>query len=310
MTEQAYHIPALLTETIEGLNINPDGIYIDATFGGGGHSRSILGKLSNRGKLMVFDQDIDAFNNQMSSTNNLLTDERIISVHANFRYMQRFLRYYAIKSVNGILADLGVSFHHFDTGERGFSFRYDEPLDMRMNRSAQISAADIVNSYDETRLSDLFYLYGELKQARQIAKSICRMREQQPLLTTGQLVEATRDSLKYDREKKDLARVFQALRIEVNNEMDALRDFLYQTSQALTTGGRLAVLTYHSLEDRIVKNFMRTGNVQGLVSKDFYGNIITPLKPLSNKAVTATEQEIAANPRARSAKLRIAIKTA
>lgn len=303
-----YHIPALLTETVAGLDIKADGVYVDVTFGGGGHSNAILQHLGPKGRLLVFDQDIDAFRNQQGIAGSIVDDPRVTTIHANFCYLSRFLRYYHIDGIDGLLADLGVSFHHFDDGNRGFSFRFDEELDMRMNRSRDITAKHIVNTYDEEQLSDMFFLYGELRQARQIARSIIRARAVAPVCTTMQLAGAVQQHLKNDKEKKDLARLFQALRIEVNQEMTTLKSMIEQAIKALKPQGRLAVLTYHSLEDRIIKNYIKTGNPEGRVQKDFYGNIIAPLKPLTNKAITASDDEISANPRSRSAKLRIGIK--
>lgn len=310
MTETpSYHIPALLDATLDSLDIKPAGVYVDATFGGGGHSRAILSRLGNQGRLIVFDQDMDAFRHQQSLPDNLLSDPRVTAVNANFRYLKRFLRYYGIDAIDGLLADIGVSFHHFDDGSRGFSFRSDAPLDMRMNRSSALTAHKVINTWDEQRLADMFYLYGELRQARRIASAICRQREKSPIMTTAQLADTVNPTLKNDREKKELACVFQAVRISVNDEMGALRDLLTDGTALLKTGGRFAVLAYHSLEDRMVKNYFKTGNVAGNVEKDFYGNLISPLKPLGNKAITASDEEIALNPRARSARLRAAEKT-
>ena len=309
MTDIPYHIPALLKETIELLHIQPDGVYVDATFGGGGHSRAILDCLGNEGKLIVFDQDADAFANQKSMKNSLLDDDRVIAVNANFKYIKRFLRFYGIAKIDGVLADLGVSFHHFDAAERGFSFRTDAPLDMRMNQHAQINAQKVLNNYTEQQLADIFYLYGELRQSRQIASAICRARAKNGIETTSQLIDIVKPFLKNDREKKELACVFQALRIAVNDEMGALKTLLYDATEALTEQGRFVILSYHSIEDRIVKNFFKTGNAEGRVEKDFYGNILAPLKPESNKAIVADQTEIDNNPRARSAKLRAAVKT-
>lgn len=294
---EVYHIPAMLNQTIEGLNIAPYGIYIDCTFGGGGHSRAIMEHLGKKGKLFGFDQDSDAFANAIK-------DHRFEFVNSNFRYIKRFMRYYGVEAVDGILADLGVSFHHFDTAERGFSFRFNSPLDMRMNKSARLTAADIINNYTEEQLADLFYLYGEVKQSRQIAAKIVRKRKISPINTTEELVS----SIGGDKMKtQDLACTFQALRIEVNDELGALKEMLLSTTDLLKHGGRIAILTYHSLEDRIVKNFFKTGNLEGREEKDFYGNRLTPFK-LVGKVQTAQEDEIRNNPRSRSAKLRIAEK--
>ncbi len=295
MEQTVYHIPALLQESMDGLAVKPDGTYVDVTFGGGGHSRAILSLLGPDGRLVGMDQDMDAWRNR-------LMDDRFTFAHANFAYLQNFLRYYGIDGVDGILADLGVSFHHFDEVERGFTFRADAPLDMRMNRSAAFSARDLVNTYDEQRLADVLYLYGELRQSRRLAAAIAKAR---PLTTTGELVDVVRPLLKPSQEKKELSMVFQALRIEVNGELDALRKLLSQSLSVLNPGGRLAVITYHSLEDRLVKNFMRTGNVEGRLEKDFYGRTNTPWRVVS-KVIVPSDEEIARNPRSRSAKLRVA----
>ena len=294
---EVYHIPALLSQTIDGLNIAADGIYIDCTFGGGGHSRAIVERLGKKGKLFGFDQDLDA-------SANAIKDDRFEFVNSNFRYIKRFMRYYGIETVDGILADLGVSFHHFDTAERGFSFRFNSPLDMRMNKNARLTAADIINTYTEEQLADIFYLYGEVKQSRQLAAKIMRARKLKPINTTNELVS----SIGGEKMKtQDLACIFQALRIEVNDELGALKEMLLSTTDLLKQGGRIAILTYHSLEDRIVKNFFKTGNLEGKEEKDFYGNRLTPFK-LIGKVQTAQEDEIKNNPRSRSAKLRIAEK--
>lgn len=299
MTTTDYHIPALLEETINGLNINPEGIYVDVTFGGGGHSRAIMEKLGEKGRLFSFDQDIDAWANR-------LDDNRFTFVHSNFSFLKNFLRYYGVEKVDGILADLGVSFHHFDDSERGFSFRHDSRLDMRMNRDSKVDAATIVNTYDEEQLASVLYLYGELKQSRRIASAIVKARNSGEIITTGRLVEVVSPFIRRSQEKKELAQVFQALRIEVNNEIDVLKRLLNQSLEVLKPGGRLVIITYHSLEDRLVKNFMRSGNVEGKVDKDFYGRVNTPWKLINNKVITASEVEVERNPRSRSAKLRIA----
>lgn len=296
-----YHIPVLLKETVDGLNINPDGVYIDVTFGGGGHSREILNRLSLKGHLYSFDQDEDA-------EQNIIKDKRFTFVRSNFRYIKNWMRYYGIEQVDGILADLGVSSHHFDAQERGFSFRFDAPLDMRMNQKAQRTAADILNEYSESQLADLFYLYGELRNARKIASVIVKNRNSRRIETTGDLMNIIKVFFEKDREKKELAKVFQALRIEVNQEMQALKEMLHAASQLLKPGGRLSVLTYHSLEDRMVKNLIKAGNVEGRIEKDFFGNTNTPLKMVNNKVIIASEEEQNKNPRSRSAKLRIAEK--
>lgn len=294
---EVYHIPAMLKETIEGLNIKPDGTYVDVTFGGGGHSRAILGHLGRLGHLYSLDQDKDALTNAID-------DPKWNFVHSNFRYLRNWMDYYGVTAIDGILADLGVSFHHFDCPERGFSFRFSAPLDMRMNQTAKRTAADIVNTYSEEELAQLFWLYGELKNGRTIARNICKTRTQTPILRTEDLVAASRIPAEMT---KELARLFQALRIEVNDEMGALRDMLVAARDLLAPGGRIAVLTYHSLEDRLVKNFLRSGNLEGTIEKDFYGNNLSPFT-LIEKGREASPEEIARNPRARSAKLRIAEK--
>lgn len=300
-TSSVYHIPVLLKETVDGLNINPNGVYIDVTFGGGGHSREIISRLSNKGHLYSFDQDADA-------EQNIIHDKRFTFVRSNFRYLKNWMHYYDVEQVDGVLADLGVSSHHFDAQERGFSFRFDAALDMRMNQRASLTAADILNDYPEEKLADLFYLYGELKNARKIAAVICKSRNSQRIETTGDLMNTIKMFFERDREKKELAKVFQALRIEVNQEMQALREMLLAATEVLRPGGRLSVLTYHSLEDRMVKNLMKTGNIEGRVEKDFFGNSNAPLKPVNNKVIMASEEEQTQNPRSRSAKLRIAEK--
>lgn len=294
-----YHIPALLTETIDGLNIKPNGIYVDVTFGGGGHSKAILEKLGATGKLISFDQDEDAIQN-------ILEDKRFIFVRSNFRYLKNFLKYHGIEKVDGILADLGVSFHHFDESERGFSFRFNGALDMRMNKQSAKTAAQVLNSYSDEDLANVFYLYGELHNSRKIASAIIRARNTKPLETIQEFVDILKPYFLREKEKKEMARVFQALRIEVNSEMEVLEDLLEQTVDVLNEQGRLVVLTYHSLEDRLVKNFIRSGNFEGKLEKDFYGNLISPLKAINNKVITASEEEVERNPRSRSAKLRIA----
>lgn len=293
-----YHIPAMLHETISGLQIKPAGTYVDVTFGGGGHSRAIMKELTNDGgRLFSFDQDADALANAID-------DPRWTFVHSNFRYLRNWLDYYGVTAIDGLLADLGVSFHHFDCPERGFSFRFPAPLDMRMNQTAKRTAADIVNTYSEEDLARIFYLYGELNSGRAIAKNLCRARSQKAILRTEDLVAASH--IPAER-SKELARLFQALRIEVNDELGALRDMLVAARDLLAPGGRIAILTYHSLEDRLVKNFLRSGNLEGTIEKDFYGNILTPFT-LIEKGREASPEEVAANPRARSAKLRIAEK--
>jgi 16S rRNA (cytosine1402-N4)-methyltransferase len=299
MTDTIYHTPALLSETIDGLNIKPDGVYVDVTFGGGGHSREILAQLGPKGKLLGFDQDFDAVKNSID-------DKRFTFVRSNFRYLKNFLKYHNIEKVDGILADLGVSSHHFDEAERGFSFRFDGALDMRMNTESKLTAAVILNTYTEEQLADVFYLYGELHNSRKIARTIVQSRTQKPIERIFQFIEILKPYFGREKEKKDMARVFQALRIEVNKEMEVLEELLIQSLDVLNKGGRLAILTYHSLEDRLVKNYFRSGNFEGKLEKDFYGNIIAPLKPVNNKVIIASDEEINRNPRARSAKLRVA----
>lgn len=301
MSELAYHVPALLHETIEGLNIKPDGVYVDVTFGGGGHSREILNRLGSNGRLLSFDQDLDALNN-------VIDDARFTFVRSNFRYLKNFLKYHGIEKVDGILADLGVSSHHFDEADRGFSFRFDGALDMRMNTESKLTAAVILNTYTEEQLADVFYLFGELHNSRKIARTVVQSRSKEPIERIFQFIEILKPYFGREKEKKDMARVFQALRIEVNKEMEVLEELLLQSLDVLNVGGRLAILTYHSLEDRLVKNYFRSGNFEGKLEKDFYGNVIAPLKPVNNKVIVATAEEIERNPRARSAKLRVAEK--
>ena len=307
-----YHVPVLLKESVGGLDIQPGGVYVDATFGGGGHSSEILRQLGGTGRLFSFDQDADA--------------ERLMSqgawqggqgqapgnftfVRSNFRYLKNWMRYEGVEQIDGLLADLGVSSHHFDDETRGFSHRFDAPLDMRMNQQAGQTAADVVNNYSEQQLADIFYLYGELKEARRLAAVLVKARQQTPIATTGQLLALTEPLLARQREKKEVAKLFQALRIEVNQEMAALRDMLKAATQLLKPGGRLSIITYHSLEDRIVKNVMRTGNVEGHIEQDFYGRTLSVLRPLG-KVVTPSAEEQAANPRSRSAKLRVGVREA
>lgn len=300
MNNTVYHIPALLPQAIEGLKINPTGIYIDATFGGGGHSGAIVRNLSQEGHLYSFDQDIEAVERAFS-------DERFTIVYSNFRFMSNFMRYYGhTGDVDGILADLGVSFHHFDDPDRGFSFRWEGKLDMRMNQKADKDAASVVNGYTEEQLSNIFYLYGELKQSRKVAAAIVKARDVKPVETVEQLLAVVKPIINVKQEKKELAQIFQALRIEVNDELTALKQFLTQSIKTLKPGGRLVVITYHSLEDRLVKNFMKTGNIEGKVTKDFYGRNLSPLKLITSKPIVPDEEEIEANPRSRSAKMRIA----
>ena len=296
-----YHVPVLLKESIEALDINPDGIYVDVTFGGGGHSREILRHLSERGHLYSFDQDADAMKNAFD-------DDRFTFVRSNFMYLKNFLKYYGVEKIDGLIADLGVSSHHFDDEERGFSFRFNATLDMRMNKNLSVTAADIVNNYAEAQLSSIFYLYGELSNAKKIAHTIVLKRAETPILDTNQLLDTVKPFFMREREKKDVAKLFQALRIEVNNEMTVLRKMLSQTADVMSENGKLVVITYHSLEDRIVKNFIKTGNCEGEVCKDFYGNIISPFKALNNKVITPSDEELTVNPRSRSAKMRVAVK--
>ena len=293
-TEHTYHVPVLLHESIEGMHIQPGGTYVDVTFGGGGHSKGILSAMDATGRLFSFDQDQDA-------ERNIVDDKRFTFVRSNFRYLHNFLRYYGVDQVDAILADLGVSSHHFDDSERGFSFRFDGQLDMRMNKRAGMTAADIVNTYDEERLADIFYLYGELKNSRKLAAVLVKARMQQKIATIGDFLEIIKPLFGKEREKKELAKVFQALRIEVNQEMEALKEMLYAATEALRPGGRLVIITYHSLEDRMVKNVMKTGNVEGKAEKDFFGNIQTPFKLVNNKVIVPSEEEITRNPRSRSA---------
>jgi 16S rRNA (cytosine1402-N4)-methyltransferase len=299
--EQTYHIPVLLNESIKGMNLQPGGIYVDVTFGGGGHSKEILRKGDKTIRLYSFDQDEDA-------EKNAVNDERFTFVRSNFRYLYNFLRYHGVEQVDGILADLGVSSHHFDDSERGFSFRFDGKLDMRMNKRAGMTAADVVNNYEEERLADIFYLYGELKNSRKLASALVKARNIQPITTIGEFLNIVKPMFGREREKKELAKVFQALRIEVNQEMEALKEMLQSASEVLKPGGRLVVITYHSLEDRMVKNMMKTGNVEGKAEQDFFGNLQTPFKTVNNKVIVASDEEVARNPRSRSAKLRIAEK--
>lgn len=301
MSSQVYHIPALLKESIEGLNIKPEGIYVDVTFGGGGHSRAILEKLDPDGHLYSFDRDSDAMANAPQ-------DGRFTFVYGNFRYLKNFMRYYGVESVDGILADLGVSFHHFDDPERGFSFRWDGPLDMRMNRQGGKTAAWYINNCDEKELADMFYLYGEMKTARKIASLTVKARENGPIERVEQLMDIILPVINPRKEKKELAQIFQALRIVVNGEITALQEFLKQSLDLLAPGGRLAVITYHSLEDRLVKNFMRTGNFRGDMEQDFYGRSLSPFRLINSKPIVPDDEEVESNPRSRSAKLRIAEK--
>ena len=300
-TANTYHVPVLLKASVDGLDIRPDGIYVDVTFGGGGHSKEILSRLGDNGHLYSFDQDADA-------ERNIVDDKRFTFVRSNFRYLKNWMRYHEVEQVDGILADLGVSSHHFDDETRGFSFRFDAPLDMRMNKRDGMTAADVLNDYEEERLADIFYLYGELKGSRRLAAAIVKARTAHAIRTTQDLANIVAPLLKREREKKETAKLFQALRIEVNHEMDALKEMLLAARDVLAPGGRLSVITYHSLEDRMVKNVMKTGNTEGKACQDFFGRVETPFRLVNNKVITADEEELAANPRSRSAKLRIAEK--
>jgi 16S rRNA (cytosine1402-N4)-methyltransferase len=301
-TAETYHVPVLLKESVDGLDIKPDGIYVDVTFGGGGHSREILSRLGKNGHLYSFDQDEDA-------ERNILNDNRFTFVRSNFRYLRNWMRYYHVEQIDGLLADLGVSSHHFDDETRGFSFRFDAPLDMRMNKRSGVTAAEILNTYDEEQLANIFYIYGELKNARKIAASIIKARGEKPIVTTGDLMQITENLFMRERVKKETAKLFQALRIEVNHEMEALKEMLYGAQEVLREGGRLSVITYHSLEDRIVKNIIKAGNVEGKVKQDFFGRTEAPFRQISNKVIVPNEEEQLCNPRSRSAKLRIAEKS-
>lgn len=301
---EEYHVPVLLKETVDGLDIKPGGIYVDLTFGGGGHSREILRRLQGTGHLYSFDQDQDA----QQGARSMESEGNFTFIRSNFRFLRNWMLYYGHEQVDGILADLGVSSHHLDEETRGFSFRFDAPLDMRMNQRASLTAQRIIADYSEEALSDILYLYGELKNSRRIASAIVKARQQQPVTTTKELVEVLRPLMGYDREKKDLARVFQALRIEVNGEMLALRQMLAATTQVLRPGGRLSVLTYHSLEDRMVKNIIKAGNIEGKVVTDLFGRSNAPLEAVNRSVITPSPEEQNSNPRSRSAKLRVAKK--
>jgi len=317
-TAETYHVPVLLKESVDGLHIKPNGIYVDVTFGGGGHSREILSRLGADGHLFSFDQDADAENNIFEDRGDakdcsneqkgkrFVDDSRFTFVRSNFRFLKNWMQYYGIEQIDGLLGDLGVSSHHFDDESRGFSFRFDAPLDMRMNKRAGKTAADIVNEYDEERLANLFYIYGELKNSRRIASTLTNARRQKPIATTSDFISAVEPLFKREREKKDMAKLFQALRIEVNHEMTALKEMLMAATDVMKPGGRLSIITYHSLEDRIVKNIMKTGNIEGKVEQDFFGHIDSPYKLINNKVIVPSEEEQSQNPRSRSAKLRIA----
>ncbi|MBR5325027.1 MAG: 16S rRNA (cytosine(1402)-N(4))-methyltransferase RsmH [Prevotella sp.] len=300
-TAETYHTPVLLQESIDGLDIKPDGVYVDVTFGGGGHSREILRRLGKGGHLYSFDQDEDA-------ERNIVDDNRFTFIRSNFRYLRNWMRYYDMDHIDGLLADLGVSSHHFDDETRGFSFRFDSALDMRMNKRAGKTASEILNTYDEDQLADIFYIYGELKNARKIATTVVKARGEKAIVTTGDLLQVTEQLFPREREKKEVAKLFQALRIEVNHEMDALKEMLSDACELLREGGRLSVITYHSLEDRIVKNYMKAGNAEGKIKQDFFGRIETPFQQVSNKVIVPNGEEQQRNPRSRSAKLRIGVK--
>lgn len=297
---ETYHVPVLLKDSIDGLNVFPGGVYVDVTFGGGGHSEEILNRLNGKGYLYSFDQDADA------ERNIRWNDNCFTFIRSNFRYLKNWMRYYNVEKIDGLLADLGVSSHHFDDESRGFSFRYDAPLDMRMNQRAGKTAADILNEYEEKTLADIFYLYGELKTARRIASIIVKARKERPIVTTNDFLTIVEPLFRKEHEKKDMAKLFQALRIEVNHEMDALKEMLIGATELIRPGGRLSVITYHSLEDRIVKNVMKAGNVEGTVKQDFFGRIESTFVPVNNKVITPSREEQENNPRSRSAKLRIA----
>ena len=317
-TAETYHVPVLLKESVNGLHIKPNGIYVDVTFGGGGHSREILSRLGADGHLFSFDQDADAENNIFEDRGDakdcsneqkgkrFVDDSRFTFVRSNFRFLKNWMQYYGIEQIDGLLGDLGVSSHHFDDESRGFSFRFDAPLDMRMNKRAGKTAADIVNEYDEEQLANLFYIYGELKNSRRIASALTNARRQKPIATTSDFISAVEPLFKREREKKDMAKLFQALRIEVNHEMTALKEMLMAATDVTKPGGRLSIITYHSLEDRIVKNIMKTGNIEGKIEQDFFGHIDSPYKLINNKVIVPSEEEQSQNPRSRSAKLRIA----
>ena len=296
-----YHIPVLLNDSVEGLITNTEGIYVDVTFGGGGHSSLILEKLSAKGRLFAFDQDIEAFDNQ-------LDDKRFQLIHGNFRYIKNFLKYYGFEKVDGILADLGVSSHHFNEEDRGFSFRFDSPLDMRMNKQSKLNASFVINEYPEEKLSDIFYQYGEIHNARKLSKSIVNERKNKSIKTTFQLLKIIEPLAKKHQEHKYFAQVFQAIRIEVNQELKALKILLEKSKELLKPSGRISIITYHSLEDRLVKNFIKKGSFSGKEEKDFFGNIQRPFREVNRKIILPTDEELTKNPRARSAKLRIAEK--
>lgn len=301
-TAETYHVPVLLNESIDGLALHEGGVYVDVTFGGGGHSREIVSRLGQDAHLYGFDQDADAEQNAVG------LGEKFTFVRSNFRYLKNWMRYYGEDHIDGLLADLGVSSHHFDDAERGFSFRFDAPLDMRMNKRAGQTAADLLNTMSEAQLADVFYNYGELRQARRIAAAVAKARQTKAIATTSDFLAVVEPMFRREHEKKDMARLFQALRIEVNHEMDALKEMLSAATELLAPGGRLSVITYHSLEDRLVKNFMKSGKADGKVEQDFFGRVQTPFRMVTSKVITASEEELQRNPRSRSAKLRIAEK--
>ena len=301
--ETVYHVPVLLKESVDGLNITEGGNFVDVTFGGGGHSKEIYSRMDKNGHLYSFDQDADAEKNADG-----FDTKRFTFVRSNFRFLKNFMRYYGVEHIDGLLADLGVSSHHFDDSARGFSFRFEGKLDMRMNQRTGMTAADVVNTYEEERLAGVLYLYGELKQSRKIAAALVKARQEKPIETIGDLMEVSKTFFRNEREKKDMAKLFQALRIEVNHEMDALKEMLKSATEMLKPGGRLVIITYHSLEDRIVKNLMKTGNVEGKEDKDFFGKVNTPYRLVNRQVIVPTDEEMARNPRSRSAKLRIAEK--
>jgi len=295
---ETYHVPVLLEESINGLNIQPEGIYVDVTYGGGGHSQEILSRLDEKGHLYGFDQDEDAEKNMIPNT-------RFTFIRSNFRYLSNFMDWNNVEKIDGLLADLGVSWHHFDDETRGFSFRFDGDLDMRMNKQAGKTAADVLNTYPEENLAHIFYQYGELKSSRAIAKAIIRTRSERKMRTVRDFLDVLKPFFSREKEKKQMAQAFQALRIEVNEELEALKDMLQQAADLLKSGGRLVVITYHSLEDRLVKNFFKTGDFEGVIKKDFYGNVLTPFRLIYNKVIVPDAEEIERNPRSRSAKLRV-----
>lgn len=300
-TDHGYHIPVLLQQTVDGLITNPGGVYADLTYGGGGHAREILNRLTQKGKLYAFDQDEEALANK-------IPDERLTLIQSNYRFFENYLKFDKVLPIDGILADLGVSSHQFDAGYRGFSIRFDEPLDMRMNKSAGLNAQKVINEYEENKLADVFYQYGELKNSRLLANKIVKYRGLQPIVTPTDLKKALQGSVKPHLEKSMLVQLFQAVRIEVNDELGALKTLLQSSVEVLKKDGRLVIISYHSLEDRLVKNFLRSGNFEGKIEKDLYGNIKAPFQPFTNKPIVPDENEIEQNPRSRSAKLRIGIK--